>query len=76
MGKERRLVREQMVMHLVKPVDFRKPEIAAEQVRHRAALIPLAMKAPLPRAAARALRAALRAGYLAPLGSLPGAMSR
>src|SRR5207249_11986874 len=47
MGKERRLVRKQMIMHLVEPVDFREPEIAAEQVRHRAALIPLAMEAPL-----------------------------
>src|SRR5205807_8698586 len=47
MAKEALVVREQRIMHLVKPVDSREPEIAAGQVRHRAALMPLAMKAPL-----------------------------
>ena len=47
MGKERLLVRKQTIMHLIDPVDFREPEIAAEQVGHRTALIPLPMETPL-----------------------------
>src|SRR5207244_12836762 len=77
MTKERRLVREQMVMHIVEPMAFSQSEIAAEQVGHRALLIPLAMKTPF---AARINQAIAQQGpekqhprrALPPGGHLPG----